>query len=207
MYRDHAPLIGAAMREDPEIFKRGCVFVILSIRTGIDRLDGQMAEVDEQRASAPCLFGWKRRAYQHIQLHGRRLHTTLMDVWNADPMDARQWSHGAEHEVIRTLLEVPGLGIVKAAFVAQLFGFDVACIDSRNAEREGRKRDAFKYDKTRKREARLDKLLALYLSATHGRAEEYWDAWCDYVGADYKRTGEQISAMHLVILPDTYVPF
>lgn len=206
MYRHHAPLIGAAMREDPEIFKRACVFVILSIRTGINRLESQMDEVDEQRASAPCLFGWKRKAYQHIQLHGRRLHAHLsaqalaVTIGNLSDLEASR-------EAIRTLLEVPGLGIVKAAFVAQLFGFDVACIDSRNAEREGRKREGFKMDKGKTSPARLDKLLALYLSVTHGRAEEYWDAWCNYVALDYKLSGEEISAMHLVIVPDNYIPF
>ena len=200
MYRDHAPLIGVAMREDPEIFKRGCVFVILSIRTGINRLESQMDEVDELRAEASCLFGWKRRAYQHIRLRGNALWARVSAAYNAgrDPHP---------DEAIRALLEVPGLGIVKAAFVAQLFGFDVACIDSRNAEREGRKRDAFKMDKGATSPARLDKLITLYLSVTHGRAEEYWDAWCNYVALDYKLSGEEISAMHLVIVPDHYIPF
>lgn len=202
MYREHAPVIAAGMREDPEIFKRGLVFVILSIRQRIDLMPGQMDEVEERRAEAPCLFGWKRRAYRHIELHGREMHETLNALWSADVLPA--W---AERQAIRALMQVPGLGIVKAAFAAQLFGFDVACIDSRNAEREGRKRDAFKYDKGRSTDARLEKLLTLYLSVTHGRAEEYWDAWCDYVAADYGLTGEQVSAIHLRILPDDYIPF
>lgn len=194
MYAEHCPAISNGMQSDPEIFKRGCVFVILSIRQIIDRVPGQMDEVDELRSQAPCLFGWKRSAYQHIQLNGARLQKTL---------NATQDPAGA----IRALLEVPGLGIVKAAFVAQLFGFDIACIDSRNAEREGRKQRAFEYDKSRPAGARLDRLLALYLSATHGRAQEYWDAWCAFVGPGYGMTAEECSALHLVILPDNFVPF
>lgn len=198
MYREHAPVIAAGMREDPEIFKRGLVFVILSIRQRIDLMPGQMDEVEERRAEAPCLFGWKRRAYRAIQLDGGWLWNRCTS-WASEP-DGARWA-------IKDLMQVPGLGIVKAAFAAQLFGFDVACIDSRNAEREGRKRDAFKYDKGRSTDARLEKLLTLYLSVTHGRAEEYWDAWCDYVAADYGLTGEQVSAIHLRILPDDYIPF
>lgn len=201
MYAQHQPVIGLAMRSDPEIFKRGCLFVILSIRQRIDRVPGQMDEV-ERGAQAACLFGWKRAAYQHIELHGRELHAFLTNVYSD--------RHGPDwriEDAIRKLMEVPGLGIVKAAFVAQLFGFDVACIDSRNAEREGRKPEAFKFDKKTSNAARLDKLLTLYLSVVRGRAQEYWDAWCNYVATDYGLTGEAVSALHLAILPEDYIPF
>lgn len=198
MYSEHATAIGHAMREDVEIFKRGCVFVILTIRQRIDRVGEQMEEVDQKRTSAECLFGWKRAAYSHIQLHGRSLWEHLH--WYREQGDDGR-------AAIRKLVEVPGLGIVKAAFAAQLFGFDVACIDSRNAEREGRRRDAFRYTKGVITERRFEKMLARYLSVTRGRAEEYWDAWCEYVAADYGRTADDISGMHLAILPDDYIPF
>lgn len=198
MYAEHATAIGAAMREDPEIFKRGALFALLSIRQPITSLAGQMQEVEERRAEAACLFGFKRAAYRHIEFRGRALWEHLHWHLEQDGLDPGRGAKAA----IRALLEVPGLGIVKAAFVAQLFGFDVACIDSRNAEREGRKRDAFKFTKGATTPQRIERLLDLYLSVTYGRAREYWDAWCEYVALDYGYTGEQISAMHLAILPE-----
>lgn len=196
MYAEHVPVISNAMRTDAEAFKRGVTFVILSIRQAVDRLPTQMEEVDELRARAPSLFGWKRSAYQHIRLNGEALQAQLCAIPLDRPADA-----------IRACLTVPGLGIVKAAFVCQLLGFDVACLDSRNVQREGRKREEYKFTKGRCTQKRIDRLIEHYVGQTFGRAEFYWNAWCDYVASDYKTTGEEISAIHLCLVPADFVPF
>lgn len=194
MYADHVPIIADAMRETPEGFKRGVLFVLLSIRQPIITVRSQLDEVDEQRASAPCLLGFKREAYRQLELEGRAIWEDLRDEYDA-------------RAVILRLLDVHGLGIVKAAFVAQLMGCDVACLDSRNVAREGRSRRAYRLDKGRVSAAKVARLLDAYLADVGGRAQEYWDAWCIDAGEAYGLSGDEISALHLDIVPADYVPF
>ncbi len=196
MYAEHVLVIANAMRTDPEAFKRGITFVILTIRQAIDRVPGQMEEVEELRTRAPSLFGWKRSAYAYVRLNGEALQAQLCSI----PLDRPA-------EAIRALLAVPGLGIVKAAFVCQLMGFDVACLDSRNIQREGRKREEYRFTKGKVTERWLTAKIEHYVGQTLGKAQYYWDAWCDYVASDYKTTGEAISELHLCLVPDSYVPF
>lgn len=103
------------------------------------------------------------------------------------------------------MLEVPGLGIVKSAFVLQLMGFDVACLDSRNIKREGRNPRAFRTDGNDPHMLRPK--VARYLDETYGKAETYWDAWCRDVAEAYHLTPEAVSELHLSIVPNNYVPF
>jgi hypothetical protein len=106
------------------------------------------------------------------------------------------------------LCRVPGLGIVKAGFALQLMGYDVACLDTRNIKREGRNPRAFRSDgEARKAGPAFKKKIARYLSEVEGRAQEYWDAWCQDVASDIGITAAEVSGLHLAIIPDNYIPF
>ncbi len=194
MYDTHVPVISACMRETPEGFKRGVLFALLSIRQPITAVRGQLQQVDEERAEASCLLAFKRQAYRQLQIEGEALWRELRDEWDA-------------RTVITRLQGLHGLGIVKAAFVAQLMGCDVACLDSRNVAREGRKRRAYDYHKGRITAEGLAHKIDCYLAEVGGRAREYWDAWCDDAGITYKLSGHAISELHLDIVSEGYIPF
>lgn len=193
MYAAHVPAISNGMRSSREIFERGVMFAMLSIRTAVVTVPSQLDDVWAERADSKYLLGWKRDGYRHLVLNSPRLWRELCAVPLSEPEAA-----------MRLLITVPGLGIVKAGFVAQLMGFDVACLDSRNAEREGTNPKRYKINKGT---PAFERAIKAYIAETEGRAAEYWDAWCDYVAADYKVTGLAISELHLAILPDDYIPF
>ena len=193
MYANHNPTISFAMRQDADIFKRGCLFALLSIRQPIRNVPAQMADVDERGDGSAYLFGFKRAAYAYVWEHGEES--------RRDVMAAR--TNGGRMEV---MCRVPGLGLVKAGFVLQLMGYDVACLDSRNVAREGRNPRAFRTDGKKTGPAFVRKLFA-YLREVEGKSEAYWDAWCRDVADAYDMTPHDVSALHLAILPDDYVPF
>lgn len=193
MYAQHNPTISAAMRGDADIFRRGCLFALLSIRQPIRNVPAQMADVDERGDGSDYLFGFKRAAYAYIMDYGDQLRC---DVMNAATNVAR----------MEFMCQVPGLGLVKAGFVLQLMGYDVACLDSRNVKREGRNPRAFRTDGKKTGPAFVRKLIR-YLVEVEGHAETYWDAWCRDVADAYDMTAHDVSALHLAILPDEYVPF
>lgn len=196
MYANHNPTIANAMRNDVDTFIRGATFAVLSIRQPIFLVGVQMLDVDEFRSESQWLFGHKRNAYRYLQENGTRLHASLI-ACNNDPASA-----------IATLVETPGLSIVKSAFVAQLMGFDVGCIDSRNVARLGLKPREFEtwHDSPARRAKRID----AYCERYAGQAQALWDAWCIDVAQAYSgryASAEAVSAEHLVILPEDFIPF
>lgn len=185
MYDQHVPVIAAGMRSDPEIFARGVTFVVLTIQQMIITVPESVADVDAKGDQSAFLFGHKADAFRYVQAHKVQL---WQDVCNAtDTADA-----------IRALCKVPGLGIVKSAFVCQLMGFDVACLDTRNIQREGRNPNQYRSrGEAHKTTRAFGRKILDYVRDTGGRAREYWDIWCEDVADAYKRTAEDISRIHL----------
>ena len=195
MYADHVPLINDAMRTDAATFARGVMFASLSIRQPVENVPAYLDDLDQTGAESVYLLGMKRNTYRHVMAHREALWSDVCAVSLDRPQDA-----------IARLLEVPGLGIVKAAFIAQFLGHDVACLDSRNVAREGRALRAWRTDGLSP--ARLSAKVDAYCAETWGKAEFYWNAWCeDVASARPRHSAEEISALHLAILPDSYVPF
>lgn len=197
MYADHAPQIARAMRADVETFRRGVLFALLSIRQPVRNVPAMLDDVERTGRDSSYLLGFKRDSYVQLQLEGRAMFADLLAVPLDRPADA-----------MRRLLALKGLGLVKAGFVAQLMGWDVACVDSRNAQREGTPLREWRLDKHAASERQITRKLTAYLARTEGRAEEYWDAWCEFVAPDHGMTPEEVSALHMAILPETEeIPF
>jgi hypothetical protein len=154
-------------------------------------------DLDRARSESAYLMGHKRDAYNFLTLHGDRLARSLYAV----PLDRPA-------EALFQLTRIPGLGIVKAGFVCQLMGFDVACLDSRNNTRDGRNQRAYRSDgEARKSTPAFRRKIDCYLGETQGRAREYWDGWCTYVAPFHKLEPDEVSALHLAIVPDNFIPF
>jgi hypothetical protein len=189
-YALHNPTIAAAMRQDPDVFLRGVLFAVCSIRQPIVNVPDQLSDV--MAGDLSSLFGHKIDAYAYVSKHYHALRSDVL----ASRTNANR---------IAVLCRVPGLGIVKAAFVLQLMGYDVACLDSRNVKREGRNPDEFR--SRRKTSVAFLRKIDRYLVEVEGRSAEYWDLWCADAAVVYKRAAEEISALHLAIVPDNHVPF
>jgi hypothetical protein len=120
----------------------------------IRNVPGQLDDIDRERASSVYLFGFKRDAYVYIETHGPALWAKVKACPLADPGAA-----------ILALAAVPGLGVVKAGFAAQLMGWDVACLDGRNIEREGLSPRAYRSDgEARKSRPAFKRKVARYVA-------------------------------------------
>lgn len=201
MYKSHCRnLIAPAMRDSLEIFRRGAMFAVCSIRQATVNVPDQIAALfdgAEEEEESP-LFGHKFNAFEDIMGDiGAQCWAEL----RGQPGATRAQCEYA----IGNLLAIRGLGIVKAAFVAQLMGYDVACLDSRNVKREGRNPRAYRTDGKTPRQ--LAPKVRAYVAETFGHAERYWDAWCTDVAIAYNLSPEGVSELHTAILPRGYVPF
>lgn len=185
MYAEHVPQIAAAMRADQSTFCRGVMFAILSARVQFPRVPDQCKELTARKASAACLWGWKFDAYAFMTEHAATLYggvapenDTALALWR--------------------LTRIPGMGIVKGAFVLQMLGHDIACLDVRNIVKDGRAPRAYRSDgeESKAGKAFVRKIIR-YVADTQGKAQFYWDRWCTEVAADYASTPERISELHL----------
>lgn len=183
MYDDHVPVIADAARRSPEVFGRVCLFTLLSIRSLIVTVPGQLADVAARGEYSNKLYGMKRDGFRFIRANRGALHTRVC----------------AENDPVSALLlvySIPGLGVIKSAFVLQMLGFDVACLDSRNMSREGRSTTEYasrKYLGPKYFKPQVEQ----YIAETSGRSRELWDLWCMETGTKYGWTAESISRLHL----------
>jgi hypothetical protein len=185
MYASHVPQIAAAMRADQATFCRGVMFAVLSARVQFPRVPAQCKELTARKASAACLWGWKFDAYAYMTEHANTLYGTV----------------APENDTAKALWNVtriPGMGIVKGAFVLQMLGHDIACLDVRNIVKDGRSPRTYRADgEARKDGPAFRRKIDRYITDTQGKAQFYWDRWCTEVAADYASTPERISELHL----------
>lgn len=192
MYQRDNPIIARHMLAHPDNFANGVTFVFTTIQQPLASTVTQMQDIRSNGADSKYLFGSKRDGYLYVQKHKKRLHKQMCEyVKNGDTESA-----------LDLLTDVPCLGIVKAAFVAQLCGMDVACIDSHNCDRLGLARTALRLAKTVKPATKLKKIGDyVALCKRTGGSQYWWDTWCEYVAGNSANkklpTGDAVSAFHV----------
>lgn len=190
MYDKHVPIIRAHALASPQGLTDLITFVLLTIQQQFPTVARQFADVRANGANSKVLFGSKRAGYQYACEHKEVIFAAVTKaVEVSDTIGA-----------IDVLTNVPGLGIAKAAFVAQCVGLDVACLDQHNLARLGLPDNAFNFKKTIKPETRRAKIEAyVKLTRKSGGARYWWNTWCEYVAGRRNsplKTGAAVSAFH-----------
>ena len=121
------------------------LFVLTTIQAGLSTCKGQIDDVNTLGAQSRFMWGKKGDGLEYTKandgfLYGKIKH--IEQTYGLDSVDGCV-------EAIELFLNVPNLGMVKAAFVAQMFGFNVACIDSHNLKRLGLNANAVKLGKVK----------------------------------------------------------
>lgn len=189
MYADHVPQLRAHGEATPQGLADLITFALLTIRQPFTRMPEQFREVRKHGAEAACLFGWKQPGYEYAHEHSASMQARLRETTGAE-------------EAIEVINDVPGLGIVKSAFVAQMLGHDVACFDSRNAVKLKLGPRPFRPRKDDRSLAWRRRQIVSYVHMTResGGAEFWWNDWCERVGRDNGMPAIKISAIHLEVL-------
>lgn len=195
MYATHIPFIRDVAIADYDGFADVVTFAALSVRQQFIRVPAMMDDVRKNGAGSHHLWGWKGDTYAYV--HTAPIATEL---WRDVRKAART---GATADALKALVQVPGLGLAKSGFVAQMLGFNVACFDSRNMKFLGMDKRKWRYDADYspgilawKIEEYID------LSRKLGGAEYFWDRWCTSVAEDNFETPERVSRMHLAAVQE-----
>jgi hypothetical protein len=196
MFTNHQPKIKAYAIKNGDNFFKVIQFVLLTIQQPLHSIPFQMTLVDSEGLAANCLWGVKREAWLWHKKNKNFVydHAMLLDHIHVNP------GHAAS-ELLIYFASLPGLGLAKGGFLAQLtFGL-VGCLDSHNVERYGLAKSqvsasAFKRAKTpTTRHAKVNQYLDLCLEL--GGCEGLWNSWCEYVYTKQAHQGYYNSAHHV----------
>lgn len=193
MYREHCVgQIAPHALANPDNLVECIAFVLSTIQTPLARVGQCMDDIRANGEAAASLWGSKRTGYAYARKHRKSMHAALVAAKR----------HGDEEFAVDVLSLVPGLGMVKAAFAAQLLGFEASCLDSHNLRRLGMSETALKFPKTCSDETRKRKIADYCkLCRQHGGAEYWWNSWCEFVAAKGGQnkaldTADKVSAYH-----------
>ncbi len=192
MYDRDMPLMRAHALASPAGLVDVVSFVLCTIQQPLQSVKRQMADIKANGGEAGALFGSKRNGYRYAVEHAAVLHAAIVKaVEVSDTIGA-----------VDVFSNIPGLGIVKAGFIAQICGLEVACLDGHNLKRLGLGEAAFKLAKSVKPETKRRKIADyVRICGETGGARHWWDSWCDYVAGNKANrslaTGDAVSAYHV----------
>jgi len=170
------------------------LIALLSVRMQWIGVGTQLKDVRAHGRRSKCLWGHKRKGYDYIVANKALLYRTIRDL-RAERISVRAF--------IRQWIKVPGMGIVKASFVAQMTCGKAGCLDMHNIERFGLNADVWKVP-TRKKLADqmqvIDDTINLYLKLCElcGTPEALWDDWCEVLAGKVStfNGAEDVSRRH-----------
>ena len=202
MYKIDNKIIADFLLASPDNLVRGYTFVLLSIQQPTQGLADKMLEVDQQGPECRHLnYGLKRAGFEYVESQKQAIFERLTKYVALGLNDVDNIANALLY-----VYDTPNLGMVKSAFLLQLLGFNVACLDSHNLKRLGWKQSQVSITKGLKYETKIKKIKA-YISTTQERGTAYWwNSWCHYVAGNIANkkltTGQQVSQYHIqAILP------
>jgi hypothetical protein len=190
-YDRDMPIMRAHAIQSPEGLCDIITFVLCTIQQPLQSVANQIQDVRLNGAQSKFLFGSKRDGYQYAQDHKHVLHAALLAAS----------AHSDALGFVDVISCIPGLGIVKAAFVAQCCGFESSCLDTHNLRKLGLAETAFKLAKSVKPDTKRKKIEQyLKLTLETGGSRYWWLSWCETVaGSRHNRklpTADAVSAYH-----------
>lgn len=194
--KEHMTECAAFCQRGPAETERMLRFVLATIQQGLETVPTILADFAELGARSPFAFGAKARGIEYAREHAEQLHADAMTALRCD------------HALLRHFLQVPGLGLVKAGFAAQLFGGRVGCLDTHNLRLYGIPANAVRFNKAAAEKTR-ERAIVRYAAACRalGGPVNLWARWCEYkadLSPQWFFDGASVSALHVECLHGAY---
>jgi hypothetical protein len=196
MFHDHQPIIATSARNSADGFKRVCQFVLATIQVRLPTACSGVRTLYKTGERAPgTFFGSKLGGLDYLDERAEEL-------WSqCEHLAATLAGRELENALIDVLIDIPGIGLAKAGFIAQIVYGVSGCIDTHNLVRFGIPARRFTPSLAQLTTKRRAKLITEYNETVEhcGGTEQLWDDWCAYVSqVQGYGTADEVSAMHLV---------
>ena len=198
MYDTHAMEISEHALKTPDGLLSVIRFTLCTIQQSLYSCENQIADIEKHGFKSRFLRNkMKAKGLKYAMDNKVRL------FWEVQESKKQSLTEvDTVVKAVRLFNEVPCLGMVKASFVCQMLGFNVACLDSHNLNRLGLGVKDVSLAKGLGEKTKMKKIKA-YVHLTQKQGSVYWwDSWCEYVaekgGANkLLPTGEEVSAFHV----------
>ena len=210
MYQRDCNLISHYATTSPDALYDIIEFTLCTINMPLSRVHTQRLSIREHGIKSKWVSSAKALGITYAQEHKAELHTLMLnlkEVLNSDPYADLSPITGinAAQAAVDLFMRIPSIGMVKAGFISQLCGFEVACLDRHNIRMLGLSETALLVSKKIKPELRLKKIYSYVELCRQRGAEYWWDTWCNYVaekGGMNKSlpTGDAVSAYHVTTI-------
>jgi len=210
MYQRDCNLISHYATTSPDALYDIIEFTLCTINMPLSRVHTQRLSIREHGIKSKWVSSAKALGITYAQEHKAELHTLMLnlkEVLNSDPYADLSPITGinAAQAAVDLFMRIPSIGMVKAGFISQMCGFEVACLDRHNIRMLGLPETALLVSKKIKPELRLKKIYSYVELCRQRGAEYWWDTWCNYVaekGGMNKSlpTGDAVSAYHVTTI-------
>lgn len=196
MYANHQPIIQAYAHSSPQALATVCAMAILPIRRPFFDIPADTDDWRDGRAEENgVLYGWKSGAVEYINRNADAI------AWHCGVA----MLHGGPDSLVEYLATLPGLGLVKGGFVAQMVRGVSGCVDSINAALFGIGRKTFDNTVKPRSPATRERNVIKYNALVErlGGTETLWNEWCAHQAKKAPQryaSAFAVSAMHLEAL-------
>jgi len=201
MYQRDCNLISHYATTSPDALYDIIEFTLCTINMPLSRVHTQRLSIREHGIKSKWVSSAKALGITYAQEHKAELHTLMLNLREVLGSDTIAGAQAA----VDLFMRIPSIGMVKAGFISQMCGFEVACLDRHNIRMLGLSETALLVSKKIKPELRLKKIYSYVELCRQRGAEYWWDTWCNYVaekGGMNKSlpTGDAVSAYHVTTI-------
>jgi len=173
-------------------------FTLCTINMPLSRVIQQRVSIKAEGIQSKWVSSTKAQGIEYAKSNIFHLHEAINAIaqrYGKDTIDGAQ-------EAVDLFVAIPSIGMVKAGFIAQMCGFEVACLDRHNVRMLGLSETALLLNKKVKPELRRAKIRDYVKLCRRKGAEYWWNTWCNYVadkGGMNKSlpTGDAVSKYHV----------
>lgn len=197
MYKRDCTEITKHAEKSPNQFYDVVEFTLCTINMPLSRVIAQRQSIRVDGMKSKWLSKVKASGVYYGQTHKEKLYTETFSIKSKYGVGL-----AGSYRAVNHLLQIPSIGMVKAGFIAQMCGFNVACLDRHNVREFGLDEGLLKLSKTVKPELKLKKCKTYTQLCQKKGSEFYWDYWCDFVAAkggmnSKLDTGDKVSRYHV----------
>lgn len=156
-------------------------FVLATIQQSLSVVPQIRHDIGQNGMQSRFLFKNKRDGLMYAEDNIAEL---LEDICEIIAKHGQHSETAATYAVLH-FFQIPGLGVVKAAFVAQCLGFNTACIDSHNLDRLGISPESVRIRKKLKPRTVVRKIRDYVKLTQQIGCETLWNDWVAYVAETY----------------------
>jgi len=154
----------------PENFRRAALFVLATVQQQLETVPVALTDMCELGMASRFAWGSKSKGVEYIEANYNRLYLDACANWKK-PV-----------ELMKVFLQIPGLALVKAGFLCQIFAGSVGCIDTHNIKLYNIPVNALRYRYENSDACNAAKVTRyVELCNGLGGAHALWSRWCDYV--------------------------